>query len=70
MPVGAYDDTDIQQQMRRHTASLKVGHIRKKGKKEKREKEKRIFDKIFAEKGTNCKKKYENDFIKFSYFGS
>ena len=36
----------------------------------KREKEKRIFDKIFAEMGTNCKKKYENDFTIFSYFGS
>ena len=37
---------------------------------EKREKEKRIFDKIFAEIRTNCEKKYENDFIKDSHFES
>ena len=39
-------------------------------KKEKREKRKRIFDKIFAEIRTNCEKKYENDFIKDSHFES
>ncbi len=34
--------------------------------KKKKKKEKRIFDKIFAEMGDNCKKKYEN-FTIFSY---
>mgnify|MGYP007091860119 CR=1 FL=1 len=38
--------------------------------KEKREKRKRIFDKILAEIRTNCEKKYENDFIKDSHFES
>ena len=37
---------------------------------QKREKRKRIFDKIFAEIRTNCEKKYENDFIKDSHFES